>query len=306
MFFKTRANSELAKLKIQLSGQQKALLTSLLASAWVVEARDPYTGGHLWRVAMFSARLAAALELSSVEINRIALAGFLHDLGKIGIPDAILRKPEKLTDDEYAVIKTHPRIGERLIAHHPFAPLVIEAIVGHHEMPNGRGYPAGLQDAQISLDAKIVAICDAFDAMTSSRPYRKGMPIEKALNIIESELGQQFDQRCGETFVRLGRAAEFNHIVSHSDEGIPLGHCMMCGPTLVRVRNAKIGDTLACPSCCGEYQWVTSENGEITAEPTGHKASAEALAPKADELQIEALINQWENVLELINQDAGR
>ncbi|QLI81457.1 HD-GYP domain-containing protein [Chitinibacter fontanus] len=301
MFFKTSANSELAKLKTQLSGQQKSLLASLLASAWVVEARDPYTGGHLWRVAMYSARLATALGLSRLETNRIAMAGFLHDLGKIGIPDAILRKPEKLTDDEYAVIKTHPRIGERLIAHHPFAPLVIKAIVGHHEMPNGRGYPEGLLGAEMSLDAKIVAISDAFDAMTSSRPYRKGMPIAKALNIIESELGQQFDQQCGEVFVRLGRAGEFDHIVSHSDDGIPLGHCMMCGPTLVRVRNAQAGDTLACPSCCGEYQWAASETGELTAKPTGHKASAEALAPKADELLIESLIGQWENVLELIN-----
>ncbi|QLG89178.1 HD-GYP domain-containing protein [Chitinibacter bivalviorum] len=302
MFFKSRASQQLNQLQLQHQAQQKSLLASLLASAWVVEARDPYTGGHLWRVAMFSARLAAALGESPFQVNRIAMAGFLHDLGKIGIPDAILRKPDKLTDAEYAVIKTHPRIGARLIANHPFSPLVLNAIVGHHEMPNGRGYPDGLRSDEITLEAKIVAISDAFDAMTSSRPYRKGMPIEKALNIIESELGQQFDQRCGEVFVRLGRASEFDHIVSHSDEGIPLGHCMMCGPTLVRVRNAHAGDTLACPNCCGEYQWETGENGELTAKPTGQTASAEALAPKADELQIESLIGQWENVLALINQ----
>lgn len=159
------------------------LLKSLFVMASMVEARDPYTGGHLWRVSQFSRILAEDAGLPSNVVARIALGGFLHDLGKIGVPDAILNKPDKLTDEEYEVIKTHPEVGSRLLADHPLADLARSAILSHHEMPDGRGYPHGLSGAAISVDASIVGICDAFDAMTSTRPYRKGMPISKALSI---------------------------------------------------------------------------------------------------------------------------
>ncbi|WP_373974075.1 HD-GYP domain-containing protein [Chitinibacter sp. SCUT-21] len=300
MFFSRGTKAELAKLKSNVAAQQKSLLASLLASAWVVEARDPYTGGHLWRVAMLSGKLARALGLSESEANRIAMAGFLHDLGKIGVPDAILRKPDKLTDDEFAVIKTHPNIGARLIASHPFSPLVMNAVLGHHETPNGRGYPQGLSDAQIALDAKIVGVCDAFDAMTSSRPYRRGMPIEKALQIIASELGQQFDRRCGEALIALQGTGELEHIVGHSDEGIPLAQCLMCGPTLVQVRGSHAGGHLACPNCTADYVWESDAAGHLAAKPTGNKASADALAPVADVVQIEDLATRWVSALEVL------
>lgn len=298
MFFNRSTKAELAQLQAQLKAQQKSLLSSLLASAWVVEARDPYTGGHLWRVAMLSAKVAQSLGYPATEVNRIAMAGFLHDLGKIGVPDAILRKPDKLTDEEFAVIKTHPHIGARLIASHPLAGLVLQAIVGHHETPDGRGYPAGLREGQIAPEARIVGVCDAFDAMTSSRPYRQGMPIEKALAIIESALDQQFDRAAGQALLALRDTGELEHIVGHSDEGIPLSHCAMCGPTLVRVRGAQVGDHLACPSCSGDYQWQLDAQGQLFAQATGQKASAEALAPQADHLQIATLVAQWSNVLE--------
>jgi hypothetical protein len=272
--------------------QRKALLASLLVSAWMVEARDPYTGGHLWRVARMAHALALASGSTPREASRIAMAGFLHDLGKVGIPDAILRKPGRLTDEEFATIKTHPRVGARMLAGHPLAELLVGVIHHHHEMPNGRGYPMGLVGAEIPHDARLVGICDAFDAMTSTRPYRAGMPIAKALDIIESELGHQFDLALGATFVQMGRAGAFDAVVGHSDEGIPLQHCPACGPTLVRSRSARAGDHLGCPACAARFAWTHSEQG-LQALPTGEQAVAEELEPGLDRLQIEALVLDW-------------
>ncbi|WP_027477315.1 HD-GYP domain-containing protein [Curvibacter gracilis] len=276
---------------------RQALLASLLVSAWMVEARDPYTGGHLWRVA----RLAHALALQSGstprEASRIAIAGFLHDLGKVGISDAILRKPGPLSDDEFATIRTHPRIGARMLAGHPLAGLVVAVIHHHHEMPNGKGYPMGLTDTEIPHDARLVGLCDAFDAMTSARPYRKGMPIAQALDIIESELGQQFDRALGATFVQMGRAGVFDGIVGHSDEGTPLQHCPACGPTLVRTRSSRAGDHFGCPACTGRLTWTDTQQG-LRALPTGEPASAQELEPGLDRVQIETLVQEWGDAMD--------
>lgn len=123
------------------AAQHRDLVASLLVMAWMVEARDPYTGGHLWRVSRYAELLAEALGWQPADIARVAIGGFLHDLGKIGIPDAILTKRERLTDDEYDVIRTHPDIGARLLAGHPLAALVNDAVLFHHERPDGNGYP---------------------------------------------------------------------------------------------------------------------------------------------------------------------
>lgn len=289
--FESQLN-EVQGLREQVLLQRKALLASLLVSAWMVEARDPYTGGHLWRVARMAHALALASGSTPREASRIAMAGFLHDLGKVGIPDAILRKPGRLTDEEFATIKTHPRVGARMLAGHPLAELLVGVIHHHHEMPNGRGYPLGLVGAEIPHDARLVGICDAFDAMTSTRPYRAGMPIARALDIIESELGHQFDLALGATFVRMGRAGAFDAVVGHSDEGIPLQHCPACGPTLVRPRSARAGDHLGCPACAARFSWTDSEQG-LQALPTAEQAAAEELEPGLDRMQIEALVLDW-------------
>lgn len=284
--------NEVQGLRQELALQRQALLASLLISAWMVEARDPYTGGHLWRVARMAHALALESGSTPREASRIAMAGFLHDLGKVGIPDAILRKPGRLTDEEFATIKTHPRVGARMLVGHPLAELVVGVIHHHHEMPNGRGYPLGLLDAEIPRDARLVGLCDAFDAMTSTRPYRAGMPTAKALGIIESELGQQFDRSLGTTFVRMGRAGAFDAIVGHSDDGIPLQHCPACGPTLVRTRSARAGDHLGCPACAARFSWTEGDQG-LWAEPTGERAAADELEPGLDRAQIEALVLDW-------------
>jgi len=267
------------------------LLTSLLVMAWMVEARDPYTGGHLWRVSRFAHLLAADAGLPASAVARIAVGGFLHDLGKISVPDHILGKKDRLTDAEYAVIKTHPDVGWRMLAGHPLATLAEAAIRAHHETPDGGGYPRGLRGMDVPSDARIVGICDAFDAMTSTRPYRRGMPVGKALEIIEENLDRQFDREFGQRFLALGRAGQLDHIVGHSDAGIPLRECVMCGPTLVVRRDSRAGDHLYCRSCSGEYA-LAQQDGKLTAVPTGRMASPVELEPEADTALISQVVRE--------------
>lgn len=284
--------ADTASLQRELEQYREALLASLLVSAWMVEARDPYTGGHLWRVARMSHALSLAAGDEMMEANRISIAGFLHDIGKIGIPDAILRKPGKLTDEEFAIIKTHPRVGNRMLTGHPLAALVEHAVHAHHEMPNGKGYPQGLQRDAIPRDGRLVGICDAFDAMTSTRPYRAGMPIEKALEIIERNLGEQFDRQLGEVFIQIGRSGRLDHIVGHTDEGIPLGSCPSCGPILVQHRDTHAGDHTACPACAGEFVWQKKGNA-LAPIATGRKSVVLASEQAPDNAVIHALVQRW-------------
>jgi len=208
----------------------RPLLDSLLALAWVVEARDPYTGGHLWRVSRYASLLARQIGLSDREVANVSVGGFLHDLGKIAVPDSVLLKTERLTDSEYAVIKTHPEVGKRLLAKHPFSERIADAVYAHHERPDGKGYPLGLAGNEITPMAAIIGICDAFDAMTSTRPYRKAMPIDDAFSVVRDNLGTQFNREYGEMFLKLGGSVNLYHIAGHSDEGIPLQYCQTCGP----------------------------------------------------------------------------
>lgn len=263
--------------------ERERMLASLLVMAWVVEARDPYTGGHLWRVSRYAALLCERAGIGVEECARIAIGGFLHDLGKVGIPDAILRKRDRLSEDEYAVIKTHPSVGARMLAGHPLAGLVLDAVLLHHETPDGRGYPRGLSAEDIPLAARIVGLCDAFDAMTSTRPYRTGMPIAAALGQIEAGAGRQFDPTLAAHFLELGRAGLLAHIAGHSDDGIPLQDCLMCGPTLVVRREQHGGDAVFCRSCGGGYRLEGGhDDGPLKAVPAGRMGSPAELEPLAD------------------------
>lgn len=257
------------------------LLASLLTMAWFVEARDPYTGGHLWRVSRYARLLAESAGYGNADAARIGLGGFLHDLGKVGVPDAILRKPDRLTDDEYAVIKTHPDIGLRMLSGHPLAQLVSDAVLLHHERPDGQGYPRGLAGDAIPDMARIVGICDAFDAMTSHRPYRSGMRRDRAIAIIREFRGTQFDTHFADVFIALGMAGGLDHVIGHSDEGIPLQSCPMCGPTLVVQREHKQGDHIYCRNCSGEFTLEEKDN-YLVATPTGKQGSAIDLEPETD------------------------
>lgn len=267
-------------------GDADALLASLLAMAWVVEARDPYTGGHLWRVSRYAALLCERAGTSLSVCARVSIGAFLHDLGKVGIPDAILRKTAALTDDEQATIQTHPHIGARLAAGHPLASWVLDALQSHHERPDGQGYPQGLIGSEIPYAGRVVGICDAFDAMTSTRPYRAALPVPTALQRLEDGLGRQFDEVLGRHFLALGQEGLLDHIATHSDDGIPLQRCVMCGPTLVLRREQAPGDLLFCPNCGGEYRLAVArgqaDENALVAMATGSKGRAAALAPVAD------------------------
>lgn len=272
------------------------LLKSLYVMASLVEARDPYTGGHLWRVSQFSGLLAHEMGLENKDVARVALGGFLHDLGKIGIPDAILNKTDRLTDDEYEVIKTHPKVGEKVLSGHPLAPLALDAVLSHHERPDGDGYPYRLRGKDISIDARIVGLTDAFDAMTSTRPYRRGMPIDKACEIIEECKGRQFDAELSSVFVRLGREGALDHIVGHTDLGIPIQECPECGPIIVIRRDQKTGDHVYCRSC-GYKTTVIRENGQITIAETDDHGNADELQPEVDLPLIQELITEAAKIL---------
>ena len=266
-------------------------IENLYRMAWIVEARDPYTGGHLWRVSQYSRLLAQDLGLEVDEIARVELGGFLHDLGKVGIPDAVLNKPGPLDDHEFDLIKTHPRIGARLLRGHPLAALALDAVLMHHEMPDGQGYPQRLSGDDIPLIARIVGICDAFDAMTSTRPYRQGMPVKKALSIIQEAAGSQFDADLSARLVRLGNDGQLNHVVGHTDHGIPLMSCPVCGPTIVVHRDQKPGDYVYCHRCGNQARFKFRTDEAVELEPTGAKGSAEQLEPEVDEALLSALVS---------------
>ncbi len=267
------------------------LLKNLFVMASIVEARDPYTGGHLWRVSQFSRILAEDGGLPSTDVARIALGGFLHDLGKVAVPDAVLNKPDKLTYEEYEISKTHAEIGNSFLSDHPLAELARSAVLSHHEMPNGRGYPQGLSGDQISVDASIVGICDGFDAMTSTRPYRKGMPTEDALEIIQANLGGQFHAAWGERFIRLGKAGKLNQIVGHSEPKVSLQHCPSCGPTVIVSRHHLDGAYVYCRQCGGEAV-VKREGEHMFITLSGRRGTIKDLKPEIDNGLIDDLVRE--------------
>ena len=161
----------------------------------VIEAKDVYTCGHSDRVALIASRLGAELGLSNQDCQDIFLSGLLHDIGKIGVADDILLKPDRLTEEEFLQIKQHPERGARLLRGLKPLEKLIPGILHHHEAIDGTGYPNGLTGDSIPLMAKILAVADAFDAMTSNRPYRTGMPLSKAEEILRAGSGTQWDAK---------------------------------------------------------------------------------------------------------------
>ncbi len=175
-------------------GTVKALI-SLLA------VKDDYTGEHSSMVAEMAERLARHLNLSEVEITNIKLGALLHDVGKIGVPESVLRKAGRLTEDETDVMRLHVNHGEQALQGVPHMEDVHAIIKYHHEWWNGKGYPLGLSEEEIPLGARIVAVVDAYDAMTSDRPYRQHLSQEVAIHRLRAAAGTQFDQRIVEKFI---------------------------------------------------------------------------------------------------------
>jgi putative nucleotidyltransferase with HDIG domain len=172
---------------------KRSYFDTVRAMANAVDARDPYTHGHSGRVAVFGKAIAQELNLSRQDLDLLEWGGILHDLGKIGIHDAILNKPGKLSDEEFAIMKTHPSIGAQVVAGISFLEPIISSILEHHERLDGKGYPQGLKEGNISIQGRILAVADTFDAMTSDRPYRKALTAEIALNELQRVAGTQLD-----------------------------------------------------------------------------------------------------------------
>jgi len=168
-----------------------------------------------------------------------------------------------------------------MLAGHPLLALVREAVFSHHERPDGRGYPVGLQSEVIPIDARIVGIRDVFDAMTSARPYRRGMPMSRSLEIIADSLGTQFDQHLGTAFLSLARDGALDHVVGHSDDGIPLKECPVCGPIVVVCRTQEPGTLVYCRNCGMEFE-LEGRGGTIEIHRTQKTGLPDDLAADVD------------------------
>jgi putative nucleotidyltransferase with HDIG domain len=175
---------------------------TLESIADTVDLRDPYTGGHSRRVTEYTASILEALGKAGPEVDLIVWAARVHDIGKIAVPDGILNKPARLTDDERAVMETHPDRGAEFLARYPQFARGVEIVRHHHEAWDGSGYPHRLRDTQIPFGARVIAVADSYDAMTSDRPYRNGMAPGRAAAILREGRGRQWDGVVVDAFLR--------------------------------------------------------------------------------------------------------
>jgi HD-GYP domain-containing protein (c-di-GMP phosphodiesterase class II) len=185
------------------SNLDRAYLQFVETMAQALDARDPYTAGHSLRVAAHSYTLAVAMGLSEEEADTIRIAAQLHDIGKIGIPDVVLQKPGPLTPEEYGLIKLHPQIGRKILEKVGRFDRLLSVVELHHENHDGTGYPYGLAGSSVPMDARIVHVADVFDAMTTTRSYRRELPLWAAIEELEKNAGFQFDPIVARTFLRL-------------------------------------------------------------------------------------------------------
>ncbi len=196
----------------------------MLALSMVLDLKDLKTGLHATRLAEWAVRVAEQLGVGHEELRDIEFASLLHDVGKIGVPDAVLQKPGRLTGDEQATVRKHSEYGWAILRSVPGFERTSLLVLHHHEHFDGEGYPAGLVGEEIPLGSRIVAIVDAFDAMLSNRSYRSGLPLEEALRRLESGAGTQFDPRIVTQFINLVTKLlpELSKIDGFSRESPPL------------------------------------------------------------------------------------
>ncbi len=193
-------NTELKEANEQL---EKAYIESIETLRYTVEAKDKYTKGHSDRVAAYSVLIGKKLGLSEEDLHTLQIGGLFHDIGKIGVPDSILLKNAKLTDDEYSEIKNHPTIGAHILSNATIFKDLLPIVKHHHERYDGHGYPSQLKGEDIPYLARIAAIADTFDAMTSKRPYRDALSLETVLSEIERCKGTQFDPNIADAFIDI-------------------------------------------------------------------------------------------------------
>ncbi len=193
----------------QLASKHQELRTAYVqtvgALAEAVDAKDAYTRGHSERVGVYASKIAREMGFTKEFIERVYIAGLLHDVGKIGIRDSVITKPDKLTPDEYHEIQAHPEIGAKILEPVDFLADIAPCVRHHHEWYDGsnRGYPDQLRGDSIPLPSRIILVADTVEAMTSDRPYRKALPIDRVIAELDKYSGSQFDPTCVEAFLRL-------------------------------------------------------------------------------------------------------
>jgi putative nucleotidyltransferase with HDIG domain len=197
---------------------QSTFVSTLRLMAETVDLRDPYTAGHSARVAVYSRQIATAMNLSAADVDTVENGALLHDIGKIAIPDSVLFKPAALDPGERAMIGTHPVVGAKLLANVPSMGEIVPCIMHHHERVDGRGYPAGLAGDAIPMGARIIAVADTFDAMTTDRPYRRALDRERAAAELRRVAGTQLDAAVVATFLGLLARGEIELLVSPARE----------------------------------------------------------------------------------------
>ncbi|MDP1990293.1 MAG: response regulator [Syntrophales bacterium] len=190
----------LLKEKERLDTERKMMLASITSLITALEARDPYTRGHSEMVAKLVQEMGRRMNIDAEGIESLGIAGRLHDIGKIGVPDSILLKPGRLSDAEFVIIRQHPTIGASILSAIPSIKPLLSVILHHHERFDGQGYPKGLKGGEVMLWARMTAVADTYDALISDRPYRRGMSHKQAIGIIEDVRGTQLCPDCVDAF----------------------------------------------------------------------------------------------------------
>jgi HD-GYP domain-containing protein (c-di-GMP phosphodiesterase class II) len=206
------------ELEIALDGIEEMYVQTMKAFAQVVEAEDSCTGGHLDRTQRYAIAIAGRLAPELASRPAVAYGFFLHDIGKVGVPEHVLRKPGPLDGPEWELMRAHPAVGARIIEPISFLGEAVEIVHAHHEWFDGTGYPTGLKGEEIPLAARVFSIADSFDAMTSDRPYRPAMPIGAAVVEISRGAGTQFDPDAVAVFLEL---VEEDAITVRIDDAVP-------------------------------------------------------------------------------------
>lgn len=198
----SRQYQQMLELRVgeQAERLEQLFVDGLLTLSNAVEARDRYTGGHVERVTLYAVATGATLGLTEAELRPLAVAGLLHDIGKLSVPDAVLSKPGRLTQEEYALMQQHPATGAAIVERSLFLREAASGVLHHHERWDGGGYPLGLAGERISLSGRILAVVDAFDAMVTNRPYRSMQSVEAAVVELNRCAGDQFDPSVVEAF----------------------------------------------------------------------------------------------------------
>ncbi len=200
---------------------RRLFLGSMRALTSSIDAKDPYTCGHSERVALLSKKIVELMGLSGIEAERIYLCGLLHDIGKIGVPEAVLQKPDKLTVYEFELVKQHPVIGAKIIRGIQEMEDLVPGVLHHHERMDGEGYPDGLGAKEIPFQARVLCVGDALDAMTSDRPYRKALPAKLAESEIFRAAGTQFDPALVEAVLKLNFPEYIAELRTHKGVQLP-------------------------------------------------------------------------------------